>query len=236
MEWFIKLDKFFANQYGTHTKILQSNRGGEYVNAPLEGYCAENRIKLKFTIPHTPKQNSVAERTNRKILNKGRMVMKDAGAPDFLWADAFATVVYAMNQTTSAQVGDKMPYEAFFGRKPDISQMRVWYLDVFVHQPKELGARKLGECSSPAKFLSYPETSTGYGTYNPVNHKVTVVHAPAFHEEAHSCPNTTFETPANDSDDDITDNTTSPPPNNTSPLPDTPHDPPSSSQDHPVCT
>src|SRR5258708_532434 len=114
--------------------------------------------------------------------------------------------------------------------------MRVWYSDVFVHQRKELRAQKLGECGNPAKFLSYPETLTGYRTYNPVNHKVTVVCAPAFHEEANSCPNTMFETPANDSDDDITDNTTSPPPNDTSPLPDTPHDPPSSAQDCPVHT
>ncbi len=102
MDWFVKLDKLFANQYGTNTKVLWSNRGGEYVNTSLERYCAENRIKLEFTVPHMPEQNGVTERTNWKILDKGRTIMKDTGAPDFLWADAFATVVYAMNRTTSA--------------------------------------------------------------------------------------------------------------------------------------
>ena len=77
---------------------------------------------------------------NCKILKKGRTVMKDAGAPDFLWADTFATVVYVMNQTVSARAGDITPYEAFFCKKPDISNMRVWYLNVFIHQPKELRA------------------------------------------------------------------------------------------------
>ena len=101
-DWFVKLNKLFANQYGTHIKVLRSDRGGEYVNAPLEKYCVENGIKLEFTIPHTPEQNGVAERTNRKILDKGRTIMKDTGAPDFLWADTFATVVYAMNRTISA--------------------------------------------------------------------------------------------------------------------------------------
>ena len=45
-DWFVKLDKLFGNQYGTHIKILQSNQGGEYVNVSLERFCAENRIKL----------------------------------------------------------------------------------------------------------------------------------------------------------------------------------------------
>ena len=103
--------------------------------------------------------------------------MKDVGAPDFLWADAFATVVYAMNHTISMRVGNVTPYEAFFSRKPDVSNMsmRVWYSNVYIHQPKELGAQKLGDCGHPAKSLGYPEGSAGYRTYDPSNYKVVVV-------------------------------------------------------------
>ena len=124
---------------------------------------------------HTPKQNGVAERTNQKILDKGRMVMKDAGALDFLWAGTFMTAVYAMNWTVSACTRGKTPFEAFFDKKPDVSHMRVWFSDVFVHQPKELGVQKLGEHSRPAKFLGYPEALAGYRTYDPTNHKVTII-------------------------------------------------------------
>src|SRR5258708_3495363 len=151
-----QLDKLFANQYGTHTKVLQSDCSGKYVNTLLERYCTESGIKLKFTVPHMPEQNSVAERTNQKILDKGRAIMKDTGAPDFLWADAFATNVYAMNQTISTRAGDRTPYEAFFGTKPDMSHMRVWYSNVFIHQPEELGAQKLGEHGHP-----HQETMSG---------------------------------------------------------------------------
>ena len=62
--WFIKLDKLFVNQYGTHAKVLWSDLGGEYVNTLLERYCTESGIKLKFTVPHMLEQNGVAERTN----------------------------------------------------------------------------------------------------------------------------------------------------------------------------
>ena len=167
--------------------------------------------------------------------------MKDTRAPDFLWADAFVTVVYAMNHTISTRAGDRMPYEAFFGMKPNVSHMRVWYSNIFIHQPKELGAQKLGEHGHPAKFLGYPEASAGYKTYDPANHKVTIIHAPSFHEEAHPHPNTVFETPADDSDDDTPGRVTdgSPPTDDTTP--DTPPTPntshaPFPTANHPTCT
>ena len=59
--------------------------------------------------------------------------MKDANAPDFLWADALATVVYAINRMAGSQSGSVTPFEAFFGEKPDISHMWVWYADIFIH-------------------------------------------------------------------------------------------------------
>ena len=96
--WFIKMDLLFANHYQSHVKVLRSDWGGEYVNIVLEEYCSKNGIAMEFTVPHTPEQNGIMECTNRRILDKGCTVMKDANAPDFLWADALATVVYAINR------------------------------------------------------------------------------------------------------------------------------------------
>ena len=91
------MDSFFVNHYQSHTKILRSDQGREYVNTALEDYCARNGIAMEFMVPHTPEQNGIAECMNRRILDKGCTIMKDAGAPDFLWANAFATAVYAIN-------------------------------------------------------------------------------------------------------------------------------------------
>ncbi len=65
------------------------------------------------------------------------------------------------------------PGVASFGVKH--SHMRVWYSNVFVHRPKDLGAKKLGERGHHMKFLGYPHNSSGYRTYDPVTHKVEVV-------------------------------------------------------------
>ena len=53
--------------------------------------------------------------------------MKDANTPDFLWAEAFATAAYAINQTISTKSGNVTPFEAFFGEKPNMSHMRVGF-------------------------------------------------------------------------------------------------------------
>ena len=171
------------------------------MNAVLENYCAENGIALELTVPYTPEQNGVAKCSNRRILDKGRTLLKDINAPDFLWADAFATAVYAINRTVSSSAGDTTPYEAFFRWRPDVSGMRVWFSDVFVHHLKNLGSKKLGEWGHCIKFLGYPHNSSGYRTYNPVSHKVDVIHAPIFHEEACPCPSATFKSSVSKPDD-----------------------------------
>ena len=149
-------------------------------------------------VPHTPEQNGVAERVNRKILDKGRTILKDANTPNFLWADAFATAVYAINQTVSVSASEITPYEAFFGKKPTIAHMRVWYSEMFIHHPKSLSSGKLRECSQLVRFLGYPENSAGYRAFDLNTHKVSVICLPLFREEARPTQNMSFEMPGAD--------------------------------------
>ena len=113
--WFIKLDMMFANHYGTHIKILCTDQGGEYVNSILETYCMQNGIVIELTVLHTPEQNGVAERANWRILDKGHTLLKDSGAPNYLWANAFTTAIYAINQTVSSSIGTPHHMRPFLG-------------------------------------------------------------------------------------------------------------------------
>jgi len=69
--WFTHLNTLFANHYHSHTKILHTDQGGEYVNETLESYCTENSIDVELTIPHTPEQNGVTKHSNQRVLDKG---------------------------------------------------------------------------------------------------------------------------------------------------------------------
>ena len=42
------------NETDLKVKSLQSNNGGEYVNADFQRYCDENDIKMRRTVPRTP--------------------------------------------------------------------------------------------------------------------------------------------------------------------------------------
>ena len=178
--WFIKMDKLFLNQFGTHMKILCSDRGGEYVNTTLESFCADNGIILERSIAHTPEQNGVAEQANQKIEDKLHTLIKDTAVPDFLWADAGAMATYSINRTISALSGGITLFKAFHGTRPSVAHMHVWYCNVFIHCDKSLGARKLGERGKLVKFLGYPENVSRYRTYDPTNKKVEIVQAPMF--------------------------------------------------------
>ena len=64
VNWFIKMDAIFFNQYGTHVSTLHTDNGGEYINQRLKEYCDQHGILLELTVPHTLQQNGVAERAN----------------------------------------------------------------------------------------------------------------------------------------------------------------------------
>ena len=94
----------------------------------------------------------------------------------------------------SASSGEITLYEAFFGKKPTMSHMRIWYSVMFIHQPKLLSAGKLGEQGQHVRFLGYPGNSAGYKAYNPHTHKVTIICTPLFREEAQPTENAMFKT------------------------------------------
>lgn len=64
--------KLVEKQTGKRIKYLQSDNGGEYCNIDFDNYLADQGIRRRLTIPHTPQQNGIAERMNRTLLNVAR--------------------------------------------------------------------------------------------------------------------------------------------------------------------
>src|SRR5260370_31036756 len=147
VNWFIKMDAIFFNQYGTHVSTLHTDNGGEYINQRLKEYCDQHGILLELTVPHTPQQNGVAERANCTLTECMHAMMKDANCPMGLWAEAVCTTAYCLNQTATSANGGVTPIQAFEGITLDISHMRVFYSDAYIHCPKSEGAKKLGDCA-----------------------------------------------------------------------------------------
>ena len=52
-----------------------------------------------------------------------------------LWGEVVCTVAYCVNRTPTAN-GGVTPIQAFEGITPDISHMRIFYSDAYIHHSK----------------------------------------------------------------------------------------------------
>ncbi|GKE65694.1 retrotransposon protein, putative, ty1-copia subclass, partial [Tanacetum coccineum] len=69
------------NQLGKKIKVVQSDRGGEYVS-PFAEICAKHGIRHEFTAPYSPKQNGIAERKNHTLKEMVTALLISYGMPN----------------------------------------------------------------------------------------------------------------------------------------------------------
>lgn len=156
-EAFSKLKEFHAmatTHFGTKMKRLRCDNGGEYRSRELKEFCVAEGIVLDFVPPYTPQLNGVAERINRTLCEKTRAMLVDAELDKRLWGEALNTAVYLTNRSPTRAVQGMTPYEAWFSRKPDLSNLRIFGCQAFATVPKEY-TKKLDDRAVECVFLGY---------------------------------------------------------------------------------
>lgn len=123
------------NQLDLKVKKARTDGGGEFVNAELSSYFKQKGIEHQITMPYSPQQNGKAERLNLTIEEKARAMLCEANLPKSLWGEAVNTANYLRNRSPAAD-RDCTPYELLFGKKPDISNLRTFGCEAYVHIPK----------------------------------------------------------------------------------------------------
>nr|GEU69860.1 ribonuclease H-like domain-containing protein [Tanacetum cinerariifolium] len=83
--------------------------------------CELKGIKREFSVPRTPKQNGIAERKNRTLIEAARTMLADSLLPIPFWAKAVNTACYVQNKEANQQ------YMIF----------PVWSLVQQIHKTKE---------------------------------------------------------------------------------------------------
>lgn len=157
------LDKFkiykaeVENQLGSTLKTLRSDRGGEYTSNELTQFCQEHGIVHQVTAPYSPQSNGVAERKNRTLMNMVNAMLSESGAPENLWGEALLTACNILNKIPPKH-SDKIPYELFKLRKPNLLILRVWgcLAKVGIPDPKR---KKIGPKTVDAIFVGYASGS-----------------------------------------------------------------------------
>jgi len=110
------LDKFkifkaeVENQHNFKIKVVRSDRGGEYYGrhtdlgqspGPFALFLRENGIVHQYSMPGDPRQNGVAERRNRTLMDMVRSMICNTTLPEFLWTEALKTATHILNRVPS---------------------------------------------------------------------------------------------------------------------------------------
>ena len=74
----------------------------------------------------------------RTIQGKIYAMLTTAQLPMTYWGKAALTAAYLQNLTSTSTLPNGVtPFEVFYGRKPDISHLRVWGVRCFAMVPQE---------------------------------------------------------------------------------------------------
>jgi len=157
--WSLKVERECReHSKGEKIQRIRFDRGREFLNNAMKDWAEARGTKLEPTVGYHPEANGVSERCNRTIMERAAAMRHAVGLPEVYWELSCRAATYLRNRGV---VNDKEvpPWEAWYGKKPRISHLRVWGCPAFVHVPKE----KRGKLASRAwegVFVGYKEDTT----------------------------------------------------------------------------
>jgi len=148
-------------------KILKvrSDHGGEFENEPFESFCEKHGIIHEFSSPRDPQQNGVVERKNRTLQEMARTMIHENNLAKHFWAEAVNTTCYIENRIYIRHILEKIAYELFKGRRPNISYFHQFGCICYILNTK-FYLKKFDAKAQREIFLDYSERSKAYKVYN----------------------------------------------------------------------
>jgi len=92
--------------------------------------------------------------------------------PHMFWGEAFSTATYILNKCPTKKLKNKVPEEAWSGRKPSVKHLKVFGSICYKHIP-DTKRSKLDDKSEKIILLGYHSTGA-YKLYDPISKKVQV--------------------------------------------------------------
>jgi len=115
----------------------------------------------------TPKQNGVAKRKHRHIIETAHSLLLFACVPSEFWGEVVLTAISLINIISSFHSSGFSLFEKLYGYVPDYSSFRVFGCTCFVLCP-HVERSKLSSRSTICVFSSYGEGKRGYRCFDPI--------------------------------------------------------------------
>lgn len=147
---------------GGKVKAVRTDGAKEFVEGDMGNYLRDCGIAVQLTAPYAHSQNGKAERYIRTIADTAQTLLADAKLPMSFWGDAVRMAQYLRNRTpTKTLPGFQTPYEAMNGKRPDLSDLRVWGCECWFSIPPEI-RDKGGPRREQGIFVGYDENRKGW--------------------------------------------------------------------------
>ena len=150
---------------------LRTDNGGEFLSNSFSSYLEQHGIRRQLTAPYTSSQNGVAERAFRTINDAARTMLHESGLPYSFFFDAVAYAVYVRNRLPTSSVAGMTRFEAWFGYKPRIDQLRPFGCVAHVHIPAA-HRTKMDPRSHRCVFIGISADSKQYRLFDPATRTV----------------------------------------------------------------
>lgn len=142
--------------------------------------CDEFGIIHEFSPPYEPASNGRSERPNRTLMDRVMCMLDDGNLPKALWGEMLQTAAYLINRSPHSSIGGQVPFTLWFGRKPDVSNLRIigskcWYL-----VPKKF-RQKLDQRARQAFLVGY-EGEHAWRVWDKELNRVIISRNVVFHE------------------------------------------------------
>ena len=131
-------------------------------------------ISYEPAAPYTQNQNGVSERKIRTVVERARTMLLEARLHERFWADAVATAVYILNRSPTKVLAGKTPFKAWFGRRPNLSHLRRFGCDAYLHVP-DAQRTKLKPKARLCMFLGYvPNTAKQWRLWDGRHQRIVI--------------------------------------------------------------
>ena len=133
---------------------MHNNNGGEYVSKELRALLNLKGIIHEMTAPYSPHQNGSAERLNRMLIDKVRVMLIASELPKSFWQDAMHTATYLYNSTSHSKIEIITDHELCTKSIPNIDHHRKFGCKAYYYIEKP-NAHRFYHTSKSGIFIDY---------------------------------------------------------------------------------
>lgn len=164
-------------------KVLRSDNRREFISKAFEDFLKAHEIEKQTSTPYTLQQNGVAERLNCTIVEMARSMIYEQHMKLEFWAEAVVNAVYVRNRCPTRALTSITPEEAWSGRKPCISHLRVFGCITYTKIPDQKRS-KFDSKGTKCLFLEYCVGTKAYRFIDVKSKKIIKSRDVVFDEDA----------------------------------------------------